>query len=91
MLSRCSWKRWKLKKARERIRDFLAPLELLSFDSAAVFLFAQIKDALLIKGKPSGIMDLLIAAVAQANECTVVTNNIKHFQAIPHLAVENWS
>jgi predicted nucleic acid-binding protein len=34
--------------------------------------------------------DLLIAAAAQARGLVLVTDNLKHFQRIENLAVENW-
>jgi tRNA(fMet)-specific endonuclease VapC len=44
--------------------------------------------------KPLGVavnpVDLQIAAVAIAHNLTLVTNNTKHFQSIPGLALEDW-
>jgi len=34
--------------------------------------------------------DLLIAAYCLANDCTLVTNNIRHFEHIDGLKVDNW-
>jgi len=34
--------------------------------------------------------DLLIAATALDAQCTLVTNNVAHFQRIPNLVIENW-
>jgi tRNA(fMet)-specific endonuclease VapC len=34
--------------------------------------------------------DLQIAAVAIANNLTLVSGNIKHYRGIPGLRVENW-
>jgi tRNA(fMet)-specific endonuclease VapC len=35
--------------------------------------------------------DILIAAIAQAHDCVLVTNNIQHYQRIPGLGLENWA
>jgi tRNA(fMet)-specific endonuclease VapC len=35
-------------------------------------------------------MDMLIAAIAMANELIVVTNNEKEFKRISGLKIENW-
>ncbi|MDR1705986.1 MAG: hypothetical protein LBS19_15060, partial [Clostridiales bacterium] len=35
--------------------------------------------------------DLLIAAFCLVEDCTLVTNNIKHFQHMPYLKIEDWS
>ncbi len=34
--------------------------------------------------------DILIAATALEAQCTLVTNNLVHFQRIPSLVVDNW-
>ena len=42
-------------------------------------------------GKPiGGDADLLIAAFCLANDCTLVTNNIRHFESIDGLNLVNW-
>jgi tRNA(fMet)-specific endonuclease VapC len=42
------------------------------------------------KGEIIGLEDVLIAASAVANQCIVVTANIRHFSRIKGLKVENW-
>lgn len=37
-----------------------------------------------------GRADLLIASIAIANDATLVTRNLRHFQRVPGLQVENW-
>jgi len=37
-----------------------------------------------------GDFDLLIAGFASVKKLYLVTNNIKHFQHIPDLNIENW-
>ena len=41
-------------------------------------------------GKIIGIEDVLIAASALANQCRMVTANVRHFSRIKGLIVENW-
>ena len=41
-------------------------------------------------GQTIGIEDVLIAASALTNQCTVVTANTRHFSRIKDLKVENW-
>jgi tRNA(fMet)-specific endonuclease VapC len=38
-----------------------------------------------------GRADLLIASIALARRDTLVTRNLKHFQQVPRLKVENWA
>jgi tRNA(fMet)-specific endonuclease VapC len=41
--------------------------------------------------KKIGRGDLLIAAVALASRATLVTRNVKDFETVPGLKVENWA
>ena len=41
-------------------------------------------------GRPIEDNDLIIAATCVTNGYTLVTNNIKHFQGIENLQLENW-
>ncbi len=52
--------------------------------------YGQIRSSLEKVGKPIGNNDLWIAAHALALGVILVTNNLKEFQRIPHLKVENW-
>lgn len=42
------------------------------------------------KLKKIGRADLLIAAITLANRATLVTRNLKDFQQVPGLQIENW-
>ena len=52
--------------------------------------YADVRASLEESGKPIGDMDMLIAASAIAGGFVLVTNNVRHFQRIDGLAVENW-
>jgi len=52
--------------------------------------FGKIKTDLHLRGLLMDDFDILIAAHALTHQCTLVTNNVRHFQRIPGLAVENW-
>lgn len=52
--------------------------------------YAHIKYLLRKKGKPVDEFDMLIAAHAVSEGLTVVTDNLKHFQNMPDVKVENW-
>jgi len=41
-------------------------------------------------GRPIGLEDVLIAASALTNQCTIVTANTRHFSRIKTLKIENW-
>ena len=52
--------------------------------------YTDVRARLEESGKPIGDMDMLIAASAIAGGFVLVTNNVRHFQRIGGLAVENW-
>ena len=72
------------------LTEFLAPLEVLDFPSAAAPLYGSIRAHLQRAGTPIGNYDLLLAAHARHEGLTLVTNNMKEFRRVPHLEVENW-
>jgi tRNA(fMet)-specific endonuclease VapC len=41
-------------------------------------------------GQPIADLDLLIASIALDEDAVLVTDNIKHFDKIPELKLENW-
>ncbi|HBL29389.1 MAG TPA: VapC toxin family PIN domain ribonuclease [Acidobacteria bacterium] len=41
-------------------------------------------------GKPIEMPDALLAATARVHDLVLVTRNVRHFQNVPALAVENW-
>ena len=43
------------------------------------------------KGMTVGEMDILIAAFCLENDCTLITNNVRHFEVIDGLQIEDWA
>jgi len=54
----------------------------LPFDERAGLIWARLMAEGTVKGKPRSALDTIIAAVAEANDCIVVTDNEKHFAGI---------
>lgn len=52
--------------------------------------YANIKKQLKSKGKIVDEFDILIGSQALDNNLIVVTDNIKHFERMPHIKLENW-
>lgn len=52
--------------------------------------YGRIKMALYKKGKPVDEFDMLIGGHALTAGLTVVTDNVKHFELMPGVKVENW-
>jgi len=73
-----------------QIDQILAALEVLPLVAPADRHYATIRRALEKRGKPIGPNDLLIAAQALAENCTLVTANEREFTRVPSLKVENW-
>lgn len=66
-------------------------LALLPVDAAVAKSFSQLKAAARKKGFAASDFDLLIAATAKAHGLIVATLNLRHFDGLPGLAVEDWS
>ena len=71
-------------------REFIGPLEIIDFDQTAAEEFGKIQAELRRIGRPTGQLDAAIAAVARSRQDTLVTNNIRHFENIQNLQLENW-
>jgi predicted nucleic acid-binding protein len=54
----------------------------LPFDEAAALVWARLMADGRAKGRPRSGLDMIIAAVAEANECTVVTANERDFAGV---------
>ena len=64
--------------------------EIIPNGQEAAEIFARVKAELEIKGTRLDDFDLLIASCALTHNLILVTNNLKHFQRIPGLRLENW-
>lgn len=75
----------------QRIDSVIGPdLLVLPFDEPAARSYGIIRAALEQAGTSIGDADLRIAAIAIARDMTVVTANVRHFERVPGLPVENW-
>jgi len=72
------------------LAQFLAPLEILSYDDGAAQQYGRLRSFLEKQGTPIGCLDMLIAAHALSLDCTLVTNNEKEFDRVPNLNIDNW-
>lgn len=73
-----------------RQMKFLNQFKSLSFDDKAALLFGEVRAELAGQGKPIGPYDLQIAAIALANNLTLITHNTKEFSRISNLEIEDW-
>jgi predicted nucleic acid-binding protein len=75
----------------QRLDETLLPnLPVLPFDASAARRYGEVRAELERQGTPIGDADLRIASIALDRNLTVVTANVRHFEKVPGLAVENW-
>ncbi|WP_296268851.1 type II toxin-antitoxin system tRNA(fMet)-specific endonuclease VapC [Pseudomonas sp. UBA6562] len=72
------------------VERFTARLDLMKFDHDAAAHSGHIRADLARSGRPIGLYDLMIAGHARAKGLIVVTNNLKEFNRVPGLRVEDW-
>lgn len=70
---------------------FVKPFTVLWPDETVVEHYVSIRTALESAGQTISEADLWIAAGARAKGDVVVTNNVREFQRVPGLIVEDWS
>ena len=70
---------------------FLAPLSILPFGASAASVYGEIRAYLQRRGTPIGPLDMLIAGHARAENLILVTNNVREFERVPDLEIENWA
>lgn len=78
-------------KNRISLACFLAALSVYQFDEAAAKEYGKICTRLRRKGTPIGTMDMLIVAHAKSKGCILVTNNVREFERVEGLEIENWA
>ena len=71
--------------------QFLSILDILPFDDLAAVEYGKICAYLQKRGTPIGTMDILIAAHAKTENLIIVTNNVREFERVPDLKIENWA
>ncbi|MEO7838042.1 MAG: type II toxin-antitoxin system VapC family toxin [Anaerolineales bacterium] len=72
------------------LEQFLLPLDLADFDQDSALAYGKIRVDLERTGQLIGSMDILIAAHAVSLDAIMVTNNVKEFQRVKGLFVEDW-
>ena len=84
-------KKRKSKKLNYIVEKFIDNFVIYDFDKSASKEYANIRVSLEKKGQIIGSNDLFIASHAKSLDATLVTNNIKEFQRVDGLKVEDWS
>ena len=69
---------------------FMSGIQVVPFEANAALEYGRIRADLKRKGELIGANDLLIAAHAKSLGLTLVTNNMREFERVEGLKVENW-
>ena len=73
------------------VEDFCSRLAVLAYGVEAAYHYGSIRATLEQAGQPIGVNDLHIAAHARSQGLTLVTNNLREFERVPGLMLENWA
>ena len=73
-----------------QVNAFLESVSLYTQNKLSCLLFGQDFALLKDKGMQTEEADLMIASISKANNCILVTRNVKYFKNIPNLVVNNW-
>ncbi len=76
---------------RRVVEEFAGRLEILPFSAAAAIHYGQVRAELKRIGRISGPHDMLLGAHARSEGLVFVTNNVREFERIPGLRIENWA
>lgn len=74
----------------QKLRHFLSRFISLPFDDQSAEIYGEIRAQLEKNGKIIGPYDLMIAAIALANNVTLVSHNTREFGRIKLLDLEDW-
>lgn len=72
------------------VEDFCSRLAVQPYTVEAAYHYGNIRAALEQGGQTIGVNDLHIAAHARSQGLTLVSNNLREFERVPGLLLENW-
>ena len=73
------------------VEQFAARLDVLPFGERAATHYGQIRADLERAGHPIGLHDMMIGGHARSEGLTLVSNNVREFQHIEGLRIDNWA
>jgi len=78
------------RRSEAALTKFLQPLNIVNLDNGSARKAAGIRAMLEKKGTSIGSYDLLIAGIALSHDLILVTNNVREFERVEGLDIENW-
>ena len=73
-----------------QVESFVSRLDVLDYTSKASAHYGDIRSTLEKKGKTIGVNDIHIAGHARSEGLILVTNNLKEFERVDALRLDNW-
>ena len=86
-----AYKSQKKKENVEKVEKFLEPFEVVPFFDLISYVYADLRNETEKVGENVGPNDLLIASIVKFHDGILVTNNVKEFERIKGLKIENWA
>jgi tRNA(fMet)-specific endonuclease VapC len=80
-----AWKAEFVARSLANLEEILKAYKVIPFDEAAAMQYGRIRSELQKAGTPIGPNDYLIAAIALAQNATLITRNVREFERIPGL------
>ena len=77
-------------RTRQNMQLFLAPFNIISFDSRDAASAGMIRGYLEKQGNPIGPYDVQIAGQAVSRSMVMITHNVGEFSRVPGLTMEDW-
>ena len=77
-------------KNKHLVDEFILSIDVINTDLEILQRFGEIKANLELKGFPLADADILIAATCLTKCQKLITGNIKHFNRIENLVIDNW-
>ena len=71
--------------------QFMNVFQKAPFSEKAALYYGQIRDDLEKRGELIGPNDLMIASITMAEDGILVTNNVREFERVNGLRIENWT
>lgn len=85
-----AWRSTQRESNLQLLQQLFLPLLSFDFDDKAAEYYAQIRADLTTQGALIGANDLVIAAIARANDVILVTHNRNEFSRVKGLQIEDW-
>ncbi|MGB3224334.1 MAG: type II toxin-antitoxin system VapC family toxin [Desulforhopalus sp.] len=79
-----------ISKNLRKVEDFVSRLEVLPYENTAASHYGDIRANLEKKGTIIGVNDLHLAAHARSEGLVLVSNNVREFERVEGLRLENW-